>query len=50
MLSEALDIRLKAREEEVNKEEAMKAYLNWEIDLAEQMRTEDDQRYDIIRG
>ena len=50
MLSEALDIRLKAREEEVNKEEAMKAYLNWEIELAEQMRTEDDQRYDIIRG
>ena len=50
MLSEALDIRLKAREEVVNKEEAMKAYLNWEIDLADKMRTEDDQRYDIIRG
>ncbi len=42
------DIRLRAREQTVNVEEAMRAYLSWEIDLANQMATDDDQRFDIL--
>lgn len=48
MVSEALDVRLKAREEKVNKEEAMRAYLSWEIDLADKMRKDEDHRFKII--
>jgi hypothetical protein len=29
-------------------EEAMRAYLSWEIDLAEQMAADDDQRFRIV--
>lgn len=42
------DIRLKAREQKEGIEEAMKAYLSWEIDLANQMATDDDQRFKIV--
>jgi rhodanese-related sulfurtransferase len=43
------DIRLRAREQEGNVEDAMRAYLSWEIDLADQMTTDDDQRFRIAR-
>jgi hypothetical protein len=42
------DIRLPAREQGANIEEAMPAYLSWEIDLADQMATDDDQRFRIL--
>jgi rhodanese-related sulfurtransferase len=41
------DIRLRAREENENREEAMRAYLAWEIDLVNQMATEDDHRFRV---
>jgi rhodanese-related sulfurtransferase len=44
------DIRLPAREQGANIEEAMQAYLSWEIALAEQMATDDDQRFRILSG
>jgi hypothetical protein len=44
------DIRLKAREESRNIEEAMRAYLAWEIDLARRMATDEDQRVRIVAG
>jgi rhodanese-related sulfurtransferase len=44
------DIRLPAREQGANIEEAMHAYLSWEIALAEQMATDDDQRFRILCG
>ena len=42
------DIRLKAREQSEKVEDAMRAYLSWEIHLAEQMATDDDQRFSIL--
>lgn len=39
------DIRLRAREQEANKEDAMRAYLAWEIELVNQMATDEDQRF-----
>jgi len=41
------DIRLPAREQPGGIEAAMNAYLTWEIALAEQMATDDDQRFKI---
>lgn len=48
MATAADDIRLKAREQKTDVEEAMKAYLTWEIELANQMATDDDQRFRIL--
>jgi rhodanese-related sulfurtransferase len=42
------DIRLRAREQEGGVEEAMRAYLSWEIDLADQMAEDDDKRFAIL--
>jgi len=39
------DIRLRARDQAGNVEDAMRAYLSWEVDLADQMATDDDQRF-----
>ena len=50
MASEPDDIRLRAREQTGGVEEAMRAYLSWEIGLAEQMATDDDQRFRIVAG
>jgi len=44
------DIRARAREQTENVEEAMRAYLSWEIALADQMATDDDQRFRILAG
>ncbi len=48
MATEPDDIRLRAREQPGNVEDAMRAYLAWEIDLADQMATDDDQRFRIV--
>lgn len=48
MASAPDDIRLKAREQKEGIEDAMKAYLKWEIELAEQMAADDDQRFRIL--
>jgi len=42
------DIRLRAREQNENVEAAMNAYLTWEINLVNQMATDDDQRFHVI--
>jgi rhodanese-related sulfurtransferase len=42
------DIRLKAREQSENVEAAMQEYLTWEINLVNQMATDDDQRFRIL--
>jgi hypothetical protein len=44
------DTRLRAREQAGGVEEAMRAYLSWEIDLAEQMAKDDDHRFRIQKG
>jgi rhodanese-related sulfurtransferase len=41
------DIRLRAREQEGGVEAAMRAYLEWEINLAEQMARDEDHRFRI---
>ena len=50
MASAALDIRLKAREESENIEDAMNRYLAWEIALVDDMANDDDQRFSIPKG
>ncbi len=48
MASAAEDMRLRAREMPGKVEDAMNAYLSWEIELAHQMATDDDQRFRIV--
>jgi len=48
MATPADDMRLRARNQAGNVEDAMRAYLAWEIDLADQMATDDDQRFRIM--
>jgi rhodanese-related sulfurtransferase len=43
------DVWLPARERGGDRETAMRAYLAWEIDLVNQMATDDDQRFKVIR-
>ena len=50
MAGPADDIKPKAREQSEGKEEAMRAYLAWEIDLVNQMGSDDDQRFDVMTG
>ncbi|MGA3400164.1 MAG: rhodanese-like domain-containing protein [Acetobacteraceae bacterium] len=44
------DMRLRAREQAGGVEAAMRAYLAWEIELANQMATDDDQRFKLMAG
>jgi rhodanese-related sulfurtransferase len=44
------DTRLRAREQSGNVEDAMRAYLAWEIELANQMVVDDDQRFQVAAG
>jgi len=48
MASEPVDVVLSARERGQGREEAMREYLAWEIDLVHQMATDDDQRFRVI--
>jgi rhodanese-related sulfurtransferase len=47
---EADDVWLSARELGKNREEAMREYLAWEIDLVNQMATDDDHRFNVAAG
>lgn len=48
LASAADDIRLRAREQDTHREAAMQAYLAWEIELVNQMATDDDQRFCVL--
>ncbi len=48
MASAAEDMRLRAREMPGKVEDAMNAYLIWEIELVNQMATDDDQRFRVM--
>ena len=50
MASAAEDTRLRARDRPGSVEDAMNAYLTWEIELVNQMATDDDQRFRVIAG
>jgi hypothetical protein len=43
------DVWLPAREQGGDRESAMRAYLAWEIDLVNQMMTDDDQRFKVVK-
>jgi rhodanese-related sulfurtransferase len=46
--SEADDVVLSARERDQNREEAMREYLAWEINLVNEMATDDDHRFRVV--
>jgi rhodanese-related sulfurtransferase len=48
MASAPDDMRLRAREQSRSVEDAMRAYLEWEIELVNQMATDDDQRFKVL--
>jgi len=48
MASEAGDVVLSARERNQNREEAMREYLAWEINLVNEMTTDDDHRFRVV--
>ena len=48
MASEATDIRLKAREQGIDIEQAMRDYLAWEIQLADDMAADSDHRFQVV--
>ena len=50
MVSAREDERLRAHEQAGSVEDAMRAYLAWEIDLVNQMATDDDQRFKVMVG
>lgn len=50
MADEADDVWLSARERGQNREEAMREYLAWEIELVNQMATDDDHRFKVEVG
>jgi rhodanese-related sulfurtransferase len=49
MADVADDMWLPARERGGDRESAMRAYLAWEIELVNQMRTDDDQRFNVVK-
>ncbi|MFT5447496.1 MAG: rhodanese-related sulfurtransferase [Gammaproteobacteria bacterium] len=50
MASKAIDIRLKAREQGKDIEQAMREYLAWEIQLVDDMAADDDHRFQVVTG
>ena len=48
MASAADDVWLPARERGGDREKAMREYLAWEIDLVNQMASDDDQRFSVL--
>jgi rhodanese-related sulfurtransferase len=50
MASDPDDVVLSARERGQGREEAMREYLAWEINLVHDMATDDDQRFHVVRG
>src|SRR4051794_15970106 len=49
MASKPEDVVLSARERGQGREEAMREYLAWEIDLVNQMASDDDQRFQVLK-
>ena len=49
MLDEPDDIWLAPRERKSDRERYMRDYLSWEIDLVNQMRTDDDARIGAVK-
>ena len=49
MADTADDVWLPARERGSDRESAMRAYLAWEIELVNQMATDDDQRFNVAK-
>ena len=50
MASAPDDVVLSARERGQGREEAMREYLAWEINLVNDMATDDDQRFRVVAG
>jgi rhodanese-related sulfurtransferase len=50
MASAPEDVVLSARERGQGREDAMREYLAWEIDLVNRMATDDDQRFRVVTG
>ena len=50
MASTPDDVVLSARERGQGREEAMREYLAWEINLVNDMKTDDDQRFRVVAG
>ena len=50
MGTRADDLRIRAREQSGDVKAAMEAYLSWEIELVNQMATDDDQRFCVMGG
>ncbi len=50
MADEADDVVLSARERNQDREAAMREYLEWEINLVNDMASDDDHRFRIVRG
>jgi 3-mercaptopyruvate sulfurtransferase SseA len=50
MADEADDVVLSARERNRDREAAMREYLEWEINLVNDMDSDDDHRFQVARG
>jgi 3-mercaptopyruvate sulfurtransferase SseA len=50
MADEADDVVLSARERNQDREAAMREYLEWEINLVNDMATDDDHRFQVAVG
>jgi rhodanese-related sulfurtransferase len=50
MADEADDVVLSARERNQDREAAMREYLEWEINLVNDMAVDDDHRFEVLRG
>ena len=50
MADEADDVVLSARERNQDREAAMREYLEWEINLVNDMASDDDHRFQVARG
>ena len=50
MADTADDVFLSPRDRGKNREEAMREYLEWEINLVREMATDDDQRFRVVAG
>jgi 3-mercaptopyruvate sulfurtransferase SseA len=50
MACEADDVVLSARERNQDREAAMREYLEWEINLVNDMASDDDHRFHVVGG
>ena len=50
LADEADDVVLSARERNQDREAAMREYLEWEINLVNDMTSDDDHRFQVARG